>query len=150
IAGPPATQIDVTGSPTSVVLTTLLSGSITDLNIEFLISVTGPSSSIVHAEQWSVTLIHDGISVLLKPDNQMHTVFGSTWDVTWDDQAAGPLTDATSFVNGTYTPSQPLSAFDGVDLAGSWTLRFNTTSGIDRDNNLDSWRIFGTTADATG
>ncbi len=103
-----------------------------------------PGKSIF-ANHWSVTLIHDGIEVILKfADAATPPEISFEWDVTWDDEAAAPLTFATSFLDGTYIPQFPLSAFDGEELFGTWTLRFEDDTGNQNEgDDLVSWRIFG-------
>jgi hypothetical protein len=67
----------------------------------------------------------------------------NTWDATYDDEAANPLTAATSFADGVYIPVQALSAFDGQDLLGDWTLNFADVFTSDEGDELISWRIYG-------
>lgn len=142
IAGPAANNID--HGFLDVVLNTAETGTIADLNIEFVV-VDGTGTSF--PPTWSVTLIHGATSVVLNPAGSVVTV-PEPWSVTWDDEAAGPI--PPSLPNGTFTPFQPLSAFDGLVLSGSWTLRFIDTTDSPEADDLQSWRIFGTTADATG
>ncbi len=46
---------------------------------------------------------------------------------TLDDEAASPVEDACSStppaISGSFTPNNPLSAFDGQSISGYWTLR---------------------------
>jgi len=62
-----------------------------------------------------------------------------------DDEAAGDLADCTTGVNPAYpdpayVPSNALSAFDGENTVGDWTLEVTDTAGGD-DGTLNGWGI---------
>jgi MYXO-CTERM domain-containing protein len=42
---------------------------------------------------------------------------------TFDDEAPGPIADAEPPFSGTYRPLEPLTAFDGQDAHGLWSLQ---------------------------
>jgi hypothetical protein len=44
-------------------------------------------------------------------------------DAVWSDQGAGPANACPATGSGTFLPSQPLAAFTGAQLVGTWTLR---------------------------
>ena len=52
-------------------------------------------------------------------DNFTNTVF--------DDEAATAISPASRPFTGSFRPFQPLSAFDGQAIAGTWTLRGRPT-----------------------
>lgn len=71
-----------------------------------------------------------GVQVALFPNNYF-TGPDSSVDVVnlFDDEALLAL--PTTISNGTYRPVNPLSAFDGTNAAGTWTLRIGDTVGAD-------------------
>lgn len=147
IAGPAATGIDAAVAVNigiDVTLTSQAAGVITDLNIQLL--VENQSNPLIHPEHWNVILIHGATAVALKPaapGAANHLVQRKTWDATFDDEAVASLNPATSFLDGAYIPMQALSAFDGQDLLGDWTLNFADVFTSDQGDELLSWRIFG-------
>ncbi|HIP48503.1 MAG TPA: hypothetical protein EYG92_06005, partial [Lutibacter sp.] len=60
--------------------------------------------------------------------------------VTLDDEASNPVTDACP-PNGTYSPENMLSAFDGENLMGDWTLTIEDTFAALDDGTLNSWTL---------
>ena len=89
-------------------------GSITDLNILGL--------NIAHT--WIDDLVIDltspeGTTVRLmnRPCGQEDNIL-----INLDDEAAGPNFPCPPVDNGYYTPFAPLTAFDGENLTGTWTL----------------------------
>lgn len=125
--------------------------ALTDVNVQLDISHTWMGDLIV-------TLEHDdtGTAVTLfdRPG-----VPGSTFgcadnnlDGTADDE--GNIADIENHCNGTdpwvsdsFVPTQALSAFDGEDLAGDWTLTVSDNAGGDT-GTLNTWCIVPT-EDAT-
>ncbi len=63
-------------------------------------------------------------------DNFTNTVF--------DDEAATSLASGAAPFTGSFMPFQPLSAFDGQAIAGTWTLRVTDVAGDDA-GTLSSW-----------
>ncbi len=62
-------------------------------------------------------------------------------DIILDDEAAGgPINDASAPVTGDYGPEQALSAFDGMDTAGAWTI--TVIDNVDGDSgSIDQWSL---------
>ena len=60
---------------------------------------------------------------------------GNDVDATLDDEAAAAVEDQCSTsgiaIEGTFSPNEPLSAFDGEDLSGSWTMNVSDNAGAD-------------------
>jgi len=54
---------------------------------------------------------------------------------TLDDEAGSPVEDAcastTPAISGLFIPNEPLSAFDGEDIAGEWSLTVSDEAGLD-------------------
>ena len=63
-------------------------------------------------------------------------------DATFDDEAAGASPEFGDII-GTFTPDNPLSAFDGQSLAGDWTLTITDTNQPGDGTDLVSWSISG-------
>ena len=69
-------------------------------------------------------------------------------DVTFDDSATDPVEDACEIdpaIAGTLRPEEPLSGFDGQNLAGTWTLTLSDNAGADT-GTLDTWCVIPETA----
>jgi hypothetical protein len=137
VAGPPAAGVD-TDPPTSVSL--LISGFggeiVTDVGLRVAISGGGWASDI------DVTLSHNGVSVLAF-DATTDSV--SVMDAVFDDAAGGGAPKSGDII-GTFTPDNPLSAFDGRLVNGTWTLTLHDQLLPGDGESLTSWSIFGTTA----
>ena len=60
---------------------------------------------------------------------------GNDIDATLDDEAATPVetqcAGSVPTILGTFTPNNPLSAFDGQSLAGTWRLTASDNVGTD-------------------
>lgn len=71
-----------------------------------------------------------GTNIALFPSS-FFTGPGNSIDVTniFDDEATTPL--PTTIQSGTFQPVGLLSAFDGTDVFGTWTLRIGDTVRLD-------------------
>lgn len=65
-------------------------------------------------------------------DNFVNTVF--------DDEATTPIASGTAPYTGSFKPEQLLSGLDGINAAGTWTLRVNDTANIDT-GSLTGWSL---------
>ena len=79
---------------------------------------------------------------------------GDDINVTLDDDAANTAEDfenecggAIPTISGPYQPIDALSVFNGEPAGGTWTLTISDAFGED-GGQLDSWSIFGCSADA--
>lgn len=109
------------------------SGTITDLNLMVDITHTFTGDLEIYLE-------HGGTSVQVYDDDG-----GSSDDfdgTIFDDEAATPIADGTGPYAGSYIPFEALSAFDGMDLSGDWTLTIVDQLGGDL-GTLHNWEIFG-------
>ena len=57
-----------------------------------------------------------------------------------DESAGGSVEDACPPTGANYTPQNPLSAFDGESLTGTWTIDVYDWSGLDT-GTLNSWGL---------
>ena len=125
------------------------SGTIADLNL---------SVSITHS--WvgdlKVTLTHEesGTSVILidRPGNPGASDYGCAENdiaALLDDEASSAVEDecsnATPTIAGTFVPNNPLSAFDGQNLGGEWTLDVSDAA-VGDTGTLDLWCLQPTEA----
>lgn len=114
---------------TTADLTVSDSGTIGDVNVTVNITHTFLGDLVVD-------LIHNGVTVTVMDrecggnDNMM---------ATFDDEATDPIMCATP-TTGTFTPANPLSAFDGMDRNGVWTLSVADNAGGDT-GTLDSFQL---------
>ena len=96
-------------------------GVVGDVNVDVTLNHT-------YVADLAITVEHLGVTVLLfnhscgSNDNFAGTVF--------DDEAAGTIQCSFGQV-GTFRPAQPLSALDGLPVAGDWTLTVADTVGGD-------------------
>jgi subtilisin-like proprotein convertase family protein len=61
-------------------------------------------------------------------------------DTLFTDIAAQSINDGSAPFTGSFRPEQPLSAFNGGQVNGIWTLRIEDTAGGD-EGTLNSWSM---------
>ena len=70
---------------------------------------------------------------------------------TLDDEAASPVDDQCASpspaIAGTFSPTNPLSAFDGESIAGIWRLTVSDVNFED-EGTLNAWCLLPTTGPA--
>jgi subtilisin-like proprotein convertase family protein len=121
---------------TSTINVSGVTGSIADLNLTTFITHT------FSADLEIFLISPTGTRVEISTDNAggNDNVFNGT---VWDDEAATAVTAATFANNVTATPLRPeglLSAFDGQDPNGTWTLE--VTDDLSGDTgNLNQWAL---------
>jgi len=105
---------------------------VTDVNVTI---------NITHTWLSDLTLIltsPDGTSVVLSAknggssDNYTNTVF--------DDDAEDPISSGAAPFTGSFSPEESLSAFNGENSGGTWTLNVSDDTGFDT-GTIDSWSI---------
>ncbi len=119
------------------------SGSITDVNVtidnphawvgDLIFTVSGPTTA-------SVTVIDQpGVPA---------STYGCSGDdilATLDDAAASPVENECAgtipTINGTFSPNNPLSGFNGLAANGTWTLQVQDTYTSADAGSLNSWSI---------
>lgn len=65
-------------------------------------------------------------------DNFINTVF--------DDEATTPIASGTAPFTGSFKPDEALSALDGINATGNWTLRVADQAGADT-GTLNNWTL---------
>ncbi len=152
LGGPSADNVDTTPA-TTVSLTTAVGGTITDLDfyIDLDASCCGYDNTVI------LTHENSGTSAMIWEDaqNAVYNSFGDVLGVTFDDEASTSWVDAinssTTFdiTGGTFMSMESLSIFDGLNLAGTWTLSIeNTGCCAFEGDDLLAWGINVTTAEA--
>ncbi|HFA51197.1 MAG TPA: T9SS type A sorting domain-containing protein [Bacteroidetes bacterium] len=128
-------SISSSGTPTvTSTLTVAASGTIDDLNVLGL--------DITH------TWINDLIVTLQSPAGTQVTLINRICNsennilTNFDDESANPHSamPCPPTNNGTYQPNSPLSAFDGEDQAGTWTLTIQDVANQD-GGSLNAWSL---------
>lgn len=61
-------------------------------------------------------------------------------DTVFDDEASTPIGSGAPPFTGSFIPDQPLSAFDGKNALGNWTLKVVDSAGIDV-GAINNWSI---------
>ena len=127
----PVPPVGTSGTTTST-LNVAPSGIITDIDVNIDITHT-----FVGDLEISLTS-PAGTTVLMSDNND-----GSGDDysgTTFDDEAAFPIGFGTPPFTGSFIPDNPLSAFDGEDVQGIWTLTVDDVLTGDV-GTLNSWSI---------
>ena len=118
---PGSSTIDISGAA-------VLAG---DLKVE--LEVVAPNVSTL---QFTLTA-PDGTSVILVDEGDAS---GANFTGTvLDDSASTPISSGASPYTGSFQPSNPLSAFDGLDPNGTWTLGITDANLF--GGTLDSWTM---------
>ncbi|WP_257385497.1 proprotein convertase P-domain-containing protein [Tahibacter caeni] len=112
-------------------VTVAAAGTITDLNVSVKITHTYPGDL-------DLILVHQASNTSLTLGTRLG---GSSCgmdniDVSFDDEAPGTITCATTSpgITGTVRPANPLTAFDGLNLASGWRLTAIDRAGQDTGN----------------
>ncbi|MCC7210042.1 MAG: proprotein convertase P-domain-containing protein [Anaerolineae bacterium] len=136
--GADATRCNVPGAPVTSTINVPASLPVADLNVALNISAGWVGDvwvSLTSPAGTTVTLV-DG------PGSGVGCGFGSSDLVTTldDESSGGPVENGNPPTGPSYTPQQPLSAFDGQNAAGAWTLTVRDRSGGDAIT-LKSWSL---------
>ena len=122
------------------------------------LSFPGNTSFVTHVSV-TLSITHpndtDLSASLIAPDGTLVTLFsgvGGTGNnftnTTFSDGASTPIASGSSPFTGTFTPSSPLSAFNGKWAGGTWRLRL-VDSRHNNTGTLTAWSLTLTTAEAT-
>nr|WP_320114949.1 PEP-CTERM sorting domain-containing protein [uncultured Desulfuromonas sp.] len=132
---------------TYVSLTSELNGLITDLNVQ--IELGDESSGKTFWKDVSIWLEHNGVGVSLAPSGGIN-FFEGIFDVVFDDAASSLISYDFTSVNaeGTFQALDSLSVFNGLSLAGEWTLVLLDTYWPGDGTDLLSWSLTGTVAES--
>ncbi|MBF0644490.1 PEP-CTERM sorting domain-containing protein [Desulfuromonas acetoxidans] len=133
---------------TSVSLTSELNGLVTDLNVQ--IELGDADSGETFWKNINLWIEHNGVSASLMSQGGSN-FFDGFFDVIFDDAAHSLISyDFTSMnAEGSFQAPDSLSIFNGLDLAGEWTLVFLDTYLPGDGTDLLSWSLTGTMAEST-
>ena len=133
----PVVVVDASTASRSIDVTT--SGLITDLNVIVDFSQSGDSiasdgsvasTAFPYPDELSLVLQSaQGTSVTLVASGTYGNGTSGRYVFTFDDEATTSYTGSTT--SGTYLPNTPLSAFDGQDMLGIWTITIGDYAGAD-------------------
>lgn len=128
-------------------------GSIQDLNVSLL----GASHTFVGDLIVTLSHVDSGTSVVLvdRPGVPDFSSFGWAYDlngdytfdddasVTWQDVNGGVQDTLFVIASGSYLGENALSAFNGEDISGTWTLTISDNAGFDT-GGIQGWSINAT------
>jgi hypothetical protein len=139
-AGPPGTSFDLVVND---------AGTLLDLDVQIKLKANGGASgSPTFWDDLAMTLSKGSRTFPLNahPTGSVNGIF----DVTFDAQAAASIATAKPGTGDAIGPYQPdggvLTPFDGVSLAGEWTLNFEDV-GFPNNTQLESWALVGQVTD---
>ena len=120
------------------------SGAIADLDVGVLITHTWVGDlrvTLTHVDTGTVVTIIDRPG---KPALGSFGCSGEDIDAILDDEASalveGQCLTATPTISGSVRPNQPLSAFDGEQLGGTWRLTVTDSAPLDK-GFLEAWSL---------
>ena len=131
---------DVDTNPASLFEITITDNYIiSDLNVQFELF----DSSDLFWTDLDLTISNGFTTVILA--SAQNILFGSDglFNVTFDDEALNNLSTGNSV--GSYKSLESLSAFDGQNITGTWTLSIFDDYQPGENNNLISYSITATT-----
>ena len=124
--------ISATGTPTiNSTLSVVNSSVISDVNLTMAMNHT-------YIGEVTVTLISPGGTEVPVFSNSCDSSNNIT--ATFDDSGAAQVCGVTPGISGTVIPLQSLSAFNGQDMTGTWTLKVKD-GGAGDGGSLTSWSL---------
>ncbi len=109
-----------------------LAGLITDVNVYVDISHTSIGDLEIY--------LQSPLGTIVQIYDQECLIFQDDLEATFDDEAATAIGATCPPAGGTYQPSFPLSAFDGEDPNGIWTLTVDDILILD-SGTLNDWSL---------
>ena len=132
--------VDGPGAPAISTITIGDSGSIQDVNVSLDITHTWVGDLVVELASPSGTTV----VLVNRPGSASNETCGSSSHniitLLDDESGGGSVENADPPTGSSYTPEQPLSAFDGQNLAGEWVLRVYDHSSLDT-GTLNAWSL---------
>ncbi|MBN2308933.1 MAG: IPT/TIG domain-containing protein [Candidatus Hydrogenedentes bacterium] len=120
--------------------------TVTDVNVRVHISHTWDSDLDVYLAYTPVGSAVPTVTVELFSD--VGAAGNDFYGTTLDDEGSAAITAGSAPFTGCFTPENALSAFDGVDAEGTWTLVVEDDSSGDT-GTLHEWSLTFNTADNT-
>jgi subtilisin-like proprotein convertase family protein len=150
---PAPVTVSVSDSPNAAIPDNTQPGVSVTIEITEDVIITDLDVDLVIAHTW----VGDLDAVLTSPSGTQVAIFdrpgvpattfgcsGNDVNATLDDEATDPVEDecgaGVPTINGTFTPNNPLSAFDGESTLGTWTLTVSDYAGGDT-GTVNSWGL---------
>ena len=143
------TDNDPAGVTSTIVVPAGTAGTILDLDVDLNITHTWTGDLIITLAKGATT------STLMDRPGFTGTGFGCSGDnpnIIADDEGTDgsiegscvpSVPQAYPVANGRYTPNSPLTVFDGMPIAGTYTLTISDNAAGDT-GSLDSWALMAT------
>jgi|GEM_PF-2709767 len=126
----PSLPVTDTSLPATYTFIVPDAGAVLDVDVGITMTHTWVSDLVI-------TISHGGTSVtLFSHQCGSENNFAGT---VWDDEGDGPI-ECISGHKGIFVPLAPLSAFDGTEAAGDWTMTVVDTESGD-DGSLSAWSL---------
>ncbi|MCB0408723.1 MAG: proprotein convertase P-domain-containing protein [Flavobacteriales bacterium] len=138
----------VSAASQTSIITIANSGTISDVNVIGLNiphDYVGDMSATLTSPQGTTIQLFDGPGI----PASTYGCSGSGIDVSFDDAATLTSTDfentcntaSSPAISGVYQPINALSAFNGEDMAGTWTLTVLDSYTSGDDGSIDAWSL---------
>lgn len=125
--------ISTSGTPSvSSVLSVPAGGTITDVNV---LGLNGTHTWINDLDFNLTSPQGTAVQIMAQSCNSE-----DNFSLSLDDEASPGSWPCPPVGGGTYQPSSPLSAFDGQNSAGTWTLRIDDNANLD-GGSLNGWSL---------
>ena len=134
----PGTSLTFVGPHTSTLEVTE-SGAVQDANVA--VTITG-----VPLESLTVTVTNPAGTAV--PLFDFSATGGNLIGTVFDDEAPTAVAAGTGAFLGSYVPESPLSAVDGAESLGTWTLTVESAVNVTTPGQLVSWQVYGTNGPA--
>jgi hypothetical protein len=122
-------------------------GSIQDLNLGIELDNSLYTDGNLYWKDLDISLNHNSTTV--KVQEPLGGAFGA-FNVAFDDEATNSLpSSGPRDAIGTFLPLQNLSAFDGQELSGTWTLSFVDPGNAGEGDDLVAWSLSGNAASSS-
>ena len=139
-----------TGLPAGIGATTSSSITVADDGGRGLVGDLNVSLDVTHSKDSALT------ALLIGPDGTTITLFSGVGGAsgqnftgtTLDDQATAAIGGDAAPFTGSFRPAQALSAFNGKELRGSWTLKLVDANGGTPNATLNGWSLTATPTSA--
>lgn len=145
VTGPTAANVDTDpGSPTVLNFNVTDSGAITNLTVSLALDAS-IDGGFVYWDNVRVVLSHAGIDVVLMDLGTDSAGSESSLSATFADGGADLASALVpgGVTAGTFAPQDALSAFNGVELSGAWTVTLSDALEPDDGTDLSLFNLAG-------
>ena len=135
-----STAVPIVSTATSQIVVAGSNGPIFDVNVRINMTHTWD------ADMQFTLVSPSGTRVLMI--NQVGGSADNFTNTVLDDEAATAITAGVAPFTGSFRPANPLSAFDGGNANGTWTLEMNDVEPVFDSGVLQNWTLTISTAEA--